>query len=77
MAVSKLNNVIPCSITEQSTPSYVLREVLFVARAGSDIIKPVSAQNKRTTVSTKTRIGIKLENLEKCPEIISLQCFPI
>ena len=37
--------------------------VLFVVRVGSDIIKRGSAQNNRTTFSTETRTGIKLEKL--------------
>ena len=60
---------ISCSIYSQLTHACkIIREVLFVVRASNDIIKPDSAQNKRTTFSTKTRIAIKLEKLEKCPE---------
>ena len=44
-----------------------LREVLLVARAGSDIMKPDSASNKQTTFSAKKGIGMKLEELEKMP----------
>ena len=42
-------------------------KTLFVVRAGCDIFKPDGAQNKPTTFSTKTRIGIKLKRLEKSP----------
>ena len=48
------------------------RKVSFVVQTSSEIIKPDSTQNKRTTFSTKTSNGIKLKKLEKCPKIISL-----
>ena len=60
----------------QSSESESLGELLFVVQEGSNIIKqpwPDSAQNKQTTFFTKTRIRIKLDKLEKCPEIINLQ----
>ena len=41
--------------------------LLITVQEGSVIIKPDIAQNKQTTFSTKTRIGIKLEQLDKCP----------
>ena len=40
----------------------------FVEKIGGDIFKADSAQSKRN----ETRIGIKLEKLETCPEIINL-----
>ena len=45
----------------------------FVEKIGGDIFKSDSAQNKRTTFLPKLElIGIKLEKLETCPEIINL-----
>ena len=55
-------------------------EILFIVRADSDIINPDYAQNKWTTFSTKTRIDMKVEKLEKYLEIINLfwlKCSPI
>ena len=42
----------------------ILRDVLFVVRACSDIIKTDRLHNKRTTFSAKTRVVIKLEKHE-------------
>ena len=49
-----------------------LRDIFFVVRAGSSIIKPHCMHNERTTFSAKTIIAIKLERLELCPEITTL-----
>ena len=41
-----------------------LRDVLFIVRAGSDIIKADFMHIKRTTFSTKMKTGILLEELK-------------
>ena len=41
-----------------------LRGVLFIVRAGSDIIKTDFMHTKRTTLPTKMKIGIHLEELK-------------
>ena len=41
-----------------------LRDVLFIVRAGSDIIKADFMQIKRTTFPTKMKTGIVLEELK-------------
>ena len=38
--------------------------VLFIVRAGNDIIKADFVHNKRTTLPTKMKIGIHLEELK-------------
>ena len=41
-----------------------LRGVLFIVRAGNDIIKAEFMHTKRTTLSTEMKIGINLEELK-------------
>ena len=41
-----------------------LRDVLFIVRAGSDIIKADFMHIKRTTFPTKMKTGILLEDLK-------------
>ena len=41
-----------------------LRGVLFIVRAGSDIIKADFMHTKRTNFPTKMKIGIHLEELK-------------
>ena len=67
----KLLQLRASSLKRSPKISKYLREVLFVVRAGSDIIKPDSTQNKRSTFSTKAKIGIKVESFKKFPEIIN------
>ena len=42
----------------------VLRDILFIVRAGNDIIKADFMHTIRTTFPTKTKIGIHLEELK-------------
>ena len=53
----KLFTVIPCA-------SKHLRGVLFIVRAGGDIIKAEFMHTKRTNCLTKMKIGIHLEDLK-------------
>ena len=50
-------------ISPDSLPSN-LRDVLFIVRAGSDIIKADFMHIKRTTFPTKMKTGILLEELK-------------
>ena len=43
---------------------YSLRGVLFIVRAGNDIVKEDFMHTKRTTFPTKIKIGIYLEELK-------------
>ena len=54
------NNGAACRNTSQV---FKLRGVLFIVRAGSDIIKVDFMHTKRTTFPTKMKIGIHLEKL--------------
>ena len=47
----------------------VLRGVLFIVRAGSDIIKADFMHTKRTNFPTKMKIGRHLEELKYCTEM--------
>ena len=42
----------------------ILRGVLFIVRAGNDIIKEDLMHTKRTTFPTKMKTGIQLEELK-------------
>ena len=58
----------------------ILRGVLFVVRAGNDIIKADFMHTKGTTFPTEMKISIRLEELKECTEIdifLSLECSPI
>ena len=46
--------------------SVLLRGVLFIVRAGGDIIKAEFMHTKRTNCLTKMKIGIHLEELKYC-----------
>ena len=67
-------SVLPCQINHISArsdrrtillfPSRMLRGVLFIVRAGGDIIKVEFMHTKRTNCLTKMKIGIHLEELK-------------
>ena len=58
------------SVTAELTVGavYSLRGILFIVRAGNDIVKADLMHTKRTTFPTETRIGIHLEELHNFAE---------
>ena len=54
------------SVTAELTvgPVYSLRGVLFIVRAGNDIVKADFMHTKRTTFPTEMKVGMHLEKLK-------------
>ena len=58
------NNLQPTKFQANLEVSEVLRGVLFIVRAGSDIIKTDFMHTKRTNFPTEMKTGIHLEELK-------------
>ena len=57
-----------------------LKGVLFIVRAGSDIIEADFMHTKRTNFPTKMKIGKRLEELKQCTEMgtfLLSECSPV